>query len=56
MNTDTLNRTRREAGITGTEFADFLGASRHYMVRVELGLEPVQSWMFEALGRMITSR
>ena len=56
MDIDTLNKIRRDAEITCTEFADFVGASRGYMVRVELGLEPTQDWMVAALNKMIAAR
>jgi hypothetical protein len=54
--TDTINQTRRNASISCIEFADFLGLDRRYMVRIELGLEPVPAFMADALSRMISEK
>lgn len=50
MEFDTL---RRNAEITSAELADFLGASRAFILRVETGREPVTPSMVAALTEMI---
>lgn len=56
MTTSEFDSIRREAEITSAELADFMGASRAYMLKVETGREPVTPSMISALNEMIGKR
>jgi len=56
MTTDQFNAIRREAEITSVEFADFVGACRRYMLRVETGREPVTPSLVRCLSAMIAEK
>lgn len=47
---------RRNAEITSAELADYMGASRYHMLRVETGREPVTAGMVACLNAMIRER
>ena len=55
MTNEAFNAARREAEITSAEMADFIGVSRIYMYRIEIGREEVPQSIVNALHAMIAT-
>jgi predicted transcriptional regulator len=56
MTNEQFDTIRRNAEITSAEIADYLGASRSYIVKVETGREPVTPSMVKALEALVEQR
>ena len=56
MTNSDFDAMRREAEISSTELADYMGASRRFMLQVETGREPVTPGMVACLKAMMADR